>query len=344
MSSAALQHPPPKHRRPRLTLYRYVAFEALRPTLFTLVGLTVVVLTTNIIGFSELVINRGLPARTVAWMVLLEGVPVAGRMVPFAMLVGALVALGRMGADREILALEASGVAAARLVWPVVSFAGVMTIVALVMGLVGTPWASRRLDHAYDLVSRVKPWAHLRAGSVQSFGGWQLEAREVSASGQSLRGVQLWMPGIGETIFAREGRLATVEDGTIEITLFDGTIVLPPGGDLRQLRFEKSSTFLPRNKALSAPRDKDRIPRLPLDELFERARSFVPTLGDPLPRASLEIHRRVAYPAATLVFGFLAVPLFVARRSFSRASGGVLAPAEPSPWNALGEYAHRSCL
>jgi lipopolysaccharide export system permease protein len=45
---------------------------------------------------------------------------------------------------------------------------------------------------------------------------------------------------------------------------------------------------------------------------------------NPLPRATLEIHRRFAYPAATLAFGFLAVPLFVARRSFSRSSGGVL--------------------
>ena len=155
MSSAALQHPPPKHRRPRLTLYRYVALEALRPTAFALLGLTVVVLTTKIIGFSELVINRGIPASTVVWMVLLEGVPLAARMVPFAMLVGALVALGRMGADREILALEASGVAAGRLVWPVVSFAGIMTIAALLLALVGTPWASFRLDSAYDLIVRV---------------------------------------------------------------------------------------------------------------------------------------------------------------------------------------------
>ena len=33
--------------------------------------------------------------------------------------------------DREILALESSGVAVGRLVWPIVAFAGVMTLAAL---------------------------------------------------------------------------------------------------------------------------------------------------------------------------------------------------------------------
>ena len=38
----------------------------------------------------------------------------------------------------------------------------------------------------------------------------------------------------------------------------------------------------------------------------------------------LELHRRFAYPAATLVFGFLAVPLFVTRGNYSRSGGGVI--------------------
>ena len=110
---APLEHPPPKHRRPRFTLYRYLASEALAPTAFALIGLTVVVLTTRILGYSELVVNRGVGGGDVVTMIAFEAVPVAARMFPFAVLVGLLVALGRLGADREILVLEASGVAAA---------------------------------------------------------------------------------------------------------------------------------------------------------------------------------------------------------------------------------------
>ena len=113
MSSAPLEHAPPKHRRPRLTLYLYFAREAFWPSLFALLGLTVVVLTTSFLGYSELVVNRGVGAGDVGRMALWEAIPVAARMFPFSILVGSLVALGRLGADREILVLEASGVVAA---------------------------------------------------------------------------------------------------------------------------------------------------------------------------------------------------------------------------------------
>jgi lipopolysaccharide export LptBFGC system permease protein LptF len=100
MSAAALPRVDARQRPPGLTLYRYVAREALRPTLFALIGLTAVVLTTRVLQYSELVINRGVEARSVTTILFYESVPVAARMLPFAVLVGALVGLGRMGADR----------------------------------------------------------------------------------------------------------------------------------------------------------------------------------------------------------------------------------------------------
>ena len=90
----------PISRRPGGTLYRYLAWEMVFPTMFTLVGLTLVVLTKDLLGFSDLVINRGLGAGVVAWIALYETLPLASQMLPFAALVGSLVGLGRLGADR----------------------------------------------------------------------------------------------------------------------------------------------------------------------------------------------------------------------------------------------------
>src|SRR5262249_2394134 len=86
----AMPLPGPRRRRPGRTLYRYLASEALRPTAFALVGLTVVVLTTEVLHFSELVINRGVNAGSVARILFFEAVPMAARMLPFSVLVGAL--------------------------------------------------------------------------------------------------------------------------------------------------------------------------------------------------------------------------------------------------------------
>src|SRR5262245_35375267 len=322
MSAVALAHPGPRHRRPRLTLYRYVAGEALRPSAFALFGLTAVVLTTKVLEFSELVINRGVEASSVAAILFFEAVPVAARMLPFAVLVGALFALGRMGADREILALEASGIAPARLTWPVVAFAALAGVAALAMGVKATPWASRSLDARLLAIAREKPWANLRPGVVQRFGSWQLEAREIAPSGDRLRAVMLWTPDIGETIFAESGRLSAA-DGEVGITLDDGAAVLARDGGVQFVRFDELETRLPGGQILEREVG-DRILGLPLGELAAQARAFVPSEGNRLSPAGLELQRRFAYPIATLVFGFLAVPLFLTRAHASRSAGGVM--------------------
>ncbi|HXV36359.1 MAG TPA: LptF/LptG family permease, partial [Myxococcota bacterium] len=195
------------HRRPGRTVYRHVAREALTPTLIALLGLTTVVLTQNLLALSELFFNRGLSGATVAFIAFLQAVPTAALMLPFAVLLGCLVALGRMGADREILALEASGVTAARLVWPFVAFASAMTLLSAALSLSVAPWSGRTLEQLFVRISLEKPWSQIQRGVVTRIGEWRLEARDVNARGDRLEGVLLWLPDVGQTIFAREGRI-----------------------------------------------------------------------------------------------------------------------------------------
>jgi LPS export ABC transporter permease LptG/LPS export ABC transporter permease LptF len=315
---------PLNHRKPGITLYLYAAREALRPFLFALVGLTLIVLTRDLIVFSELIINRGIGADQVALIAFFEAVPVASEIYPFSVLIGALVALGRLGADREILALEASGVAAPRLVWPIACFTAITGVASVALSLWGVPSAGRTLDATLERIGRQQPWANFRAGVVNRFGGWQVEAREVSAQGDVLRGVLLWSPDVGETIFAGEGRVAAAPDGSVALTLEDGTLVLSARGGAQQLRFETMVTELPGSDQPIARVEEKRIQSLSLEDLWIAAHQFTPTPAEPLPRAEIELHRRFATPVATVMFGFLAVPLFLMRRNFSRSGGSVL--------------------
>jgi LPS export ABC transporter permease LptG len=243
-------------------------------------------------------------------------------MFPFSVLIGCLVALGRLGADREILALESLGISGSRLVWPVVAFAGAMTAVALPFSIYAAPWASRDVDRAVERSSHETPWAQIQAGVVGKFGGWQLLALEASPQGDSLRRVLLWMPRLGETVFAERGDLASAEGGGLEIVLRSGSVVLSTDDGPRHVRFDRLATILP--SASGLPATAPRIESLSLRELAEGAAEFVPSEFAPIPREALALHRRFALPAATLVFGFLAAPLFFVRRRFSRSGGGVL--------------------
>ena len=313
----------PIHRRPGLTLYRLVAKEALTPTFFALVGLTTVVLTQNLLELSDLFVNRGLRGATVSLIAFYQAIPTATLMLPFAVLMGCLVALGRMGADLEILALEASGVTAARLVWPFVAFASAMTLLSAGLSLSGAPWTSRALDRVFVEISLEKPWAQIQQGVVTQLGDWRLEAREVNARGDRLKGILLWLPDVGQTVFARFGRIETIGDGVTEISLQEGSVVLSEKGGPKTLTFDELTTRLPESGEILRTVD-DKLPGLSLAELSERASAFVPSPTQRLSRAAIEFHRRFAMPLATLIFGVLAVPLFLVRTNFSRAAGGVL--------------------
>ena len=118
-------------------------------------------------------------------------------VLPFSVLMGSLIALGRLGADRELLIIEASGISAPRLLPPILLFSAVATLLSLVLSVYASPWANRSLDATLEQLAREKPWATIQQGQVHEFGGWKLRAREVSPGGDRLEGVQIWSPEIG---------------------------------------------------------------------------------------------------------------------------------------------------
>ena len=313
----------PIHRRPGKTLYRYLVLEMVFPTLYTLGGLTLVILTRELIGYSELVINRGVSLGDVSALGLYQMLPVISQMLPFAVLVGGLVALGRLGADRELLMLEASGVSSPRIVWPVMLFAGLMSAIALFLSLEVSPWASRSLDDKLAEIGRRNPGTAITPGGVQRFGDWMLQAREVSSSGDSMRGVFLWMPSVGETAFAESGQLTAGPEGVNRVVLEAGSLVFDSRDTARELRFERMQAELPTSRKSVSRNAKDRLDGASLSELAALHASASASKRRKAD-AGLQLQRRFSLPASALVFGLLIVPLFLARGHFSRSGGGVL--------------------
>jgi LPS export ABC transporter permease LptG len=312
----------PAIRRPGPTLSRYVAREALGPTAIAVLGLTVVVLTRDLIGFTELVLNRGVGALEMGRITFYEAVQVATTVLPFAGLIGSLIALGRLGADHEILALEAAGVSAARLTGPLGRLAALLALVTAGLSMFAAPAAQRGLESALDQIARDQPWTQLRAGTVNRFGGWQLEAREVTARGDELHGILLWVPDIEETIFAKRGRVGAAGDGSLQLELEEGILVLSPALGPRQFRFDHLATVLPASDEPGPWRSSDPYHGLSWRELGDAVR----TGPDETARAAAtrEWHRRLATPVTAVLLGLLAAPLFLTRSHFSRAGGSVL--------------------
>jgi LPS export ABC transporter permease LptG len=291
------------------------------PTLYTLGGLTIVILTKDLVPLTDFAINRGLSIGDVSAIALYQMIPVVGNILPFGVLIGGLVALGRLGADRELLMLEASGVSPPRALGPVMTFAGVMAAFAFAMSLIASPWAGRAIDDEFAEIERTNPGAMITPGVIHRFGGWIMQAREVSSRGDKMRGVALWIPAVGDTTFARSGKIDPTNDGGHRVRLEAATLLLDPRKYAREFRFDQMTADLP-----SGGKTVKRGPRMGGRTLDELAAMAVEETQVRRIRqvAGLEFHRRFALPAATLVFGFLIVPLFLRRAQLSRSSGGVL--------------------
>ncbi len=314
-------------RRLGRTLSRYIAEELVFPILLAFGGLTGLLLAQDLVGLSDLIINRGSGASAVIQIIFHTFLPLATLTLPFAFLIGTLLGLGRLKADCEVLVIEATGISGRTLLWPVSLIAIVMTIFAFLLTLEIAPYAARSRSQLFQQLVQDNPGVILRPGIVHEFGGSKIVVREISARGDQLRGVLLWMEEdgqtnlIGNTIFAEQATLTPQHNASATLTLLDGVALIPPQQGGGETRFNRFSTTL-EGYAIAKDDSEDRLARASLASLARLAAD-----PGPSPRLALqahtEFHRRFASPAACLVFGLLAVALVLQSRQLSRATSGI---------------------
>lgn len=318
---------PPRSRLGR-SLGRYLARSLAAPTAVALAGLGAAFLTKSLLQWSDLIVNRGLGPAAVGVLALHQLVPVIAQVLPFGLLIGILAGIGHLRATGELLAIEAAGVSPRWLVKPVAAFAGATTVVGLVLSLWLAP-ASRaaRLESLREMLA-AHPGATLAAGAVHAFGDHLLTAREVSSRGDELRGVVLWSPELGETLFAERASLTPDGQGGIELELHDATALLGPGSGGGQIAVGSFRTALVPDSDLGDPAD--RLESASPAEVWRLAygdgdgEGGAPADARTARLAAAELHRRVALPCAGLVLGLAAVPLALRGRRSSRTAGAVL--------------------
>lgn len=231
-----------------------------------------------------------------------------GVILPFAVLLGVVLALGRLHHDHEITVAEASGVgplvlyaAAAMVVLPATLLAGWVSFV-------DGPAAARDAVELRLAALRTAVTRGLTAGGFRSVGeGTTLHFTTRDADG-SLRGVFLQRellpegggpPRIQVVLAERAIHRIDAAGTAIEVELIDGqTHEGTPGGlDWRVTDFDRQRMRLPAPQA--------RLPGPPrMDQVDNRA-----LLAADDPRHRGELHWRIGWVAAVLVLGFIAVPL-----------------------------------
>jgi lipopolysaccharide export system permease protein len=97
-------------------LDRYLAKEIVLPFTAGLLFLTQLLLATQILSKADVLFGSGVSLLDVGSIVVALLPNVLGYVLPIAFLLGAVIGVGRLSEDREVIALGAAGISPARLV------------------------------------------------------------------------------------------------------------------------------------------------------------------------------------------------------------------------------------
>jgi LPS export ABC transporter permease LptG/LPS export ABC transporter permease LptF len=124
-------------------LDRYLIREILLPFSIVLVVLSFLLEIPVILQQGEKLIEKGVEWHIVAHVLLTLLPQALALTIPCAVLVGILVALGRVSADREFVAMQACGISIFRLMRPIALFSAAATAATLYVTIVALPGANQ---------------------------------------------------------------------------------------------------------------------------------------------------------------------------------------------------------
>lgn len=317
-------------------LDRYLAKEILLPFLAALLFLVQILLVTQILARAETLFGAGVSAADVGGVVLALLPHVLGYVMPVSFLLGAILGVGRLADDREIMAIGAAGLSPVRLVRVPLAMGLVLAALGVWLSANVEPAGLREAQYLFNEIIKKNVTANVRAGTF--FGEipqFTVYAEQVGRDGwQNVLISDRSDPSAPLLALARRGRLLPAGEGEeMRLVLEDGEAHREEAGADEYLHaaFRRAGITLGLGTAIT---DKNVLSgstkTMTMEELEERTlpapgRSQAQRLA-----AEVALQRRLASPLAVIAFALMAVPIAAMRRGGRAAGifatvGGVLA-------------------
>lgn len=283
-------------------LDRYILREVVLSWLAVTSVLLIILLTNQVAAVLERAADNQYPRSAVLTLIGLSTVQNLPIVVPIGLLLGVVLALGRLYHESEMTAAQACGVGLGRIYVPITGLALVVTALLAWLTLDLAPQASA---HAYALRSealRSGQFSPVVPGHFRSFGGGGvvIYAERAAPDGTLERVfIERARGEVLEVALAQRARHDISADGMLHtITLFDGERYegIPGTSRFRIVRFAEQ--VVPVRLPDVAP-GRQRVEAVPTKRLLSS--------GKLAERA--ELHWRVALPLMAITLTLLAVPL-----------------------------------
>ncbi|MSN26286.1 MAG: LPS export ABC transporter permease LptF [Geobacter sp.] len=292
-----------------------------------LLGITVftlILLMGRLIKLTELVVSRGVPFLDVARMIMYLMPSFLVFTIPMAFLLAVLLAFGRLSADNEITVIKASGVSLVQIMPPVLFCAIVAGLLALSASIVGIPWGNSAFKELSFKVLKQNASATIREKVFwDEIPGIILYTDQYDDQKRALKGIIIHdgrNPARPMTIFAKQGSVSGgSERQSLKLSLADGSIHSAGKADeYRLVRFGEYVMSVGGDSS-AAGASHNEID-MNVKELQSRINNPATAVRTRLKMLS-ELHSRFAFPFASIVFAFIAVPLGIQNRRSGKSAG-----------------------
>ncbi|HTV52196.1 MAG TPA: LPS export ABC transporter permease LptF [Steroidobacteraceae bacterium] len=281
---------------------RYILREVLTSWLGVTALLLVLLLTNEVARVLSRAADNQYPRSMVLELIGLGAVHNLTIIVPVGLLLGIVLALGRLYHDSEMSAALACGVSPARVYGPVLALALVLTAALSWLSLEVAPRAMAQVLNLRGIALRAGQFAPVAPGRFRTFGGG---AAVVYAQGLAPDGtltdvfVERSHNGVVEVALAERARHQISADGnTLSITLYHGERFtgVPGSAQFRIMYFTQHTIPVQMPPPVVDVSDLDAAPTQALLHSANRSRQA-------------ELQWRLALPVMCLVLAIIAVPL-----------------------------------
>ena len=313
-------------------LSRYVFREILSSSLLATFLASAVIFLQGVDKIFEMLVSSSSGARTILTLFALAVPPVLPLTIPFGVLVGILIGLGRMSSDGEITAMRAAGVSSRRVIAPVLVFALLAAGLAAYASLRLTPLAFRetiRIENqliANQLSAQIQPRVF-----VEGFPNTILYVRDVRP-GETV----VWRPVFIADVTPPEQRSTGMREkaqGPLITVAREAIAVSDPAHNRIQLSLRDAWNYemgkdgvahdssAARSERLleAAPPNLKSVsfPQMNTRELWKYS-------GPDWIEAREELHKRFTLPAACLTLALVGIPLGITTRKGGKSAGYVI--------------------
>jgi LPS export ABC transporter permease LptG/LPS export ABC transporter permease LptF len=312
-------------------LDRYVIKEVITPFFLALILFTFILQVDPLMDVAKDLIEKGVGGWTILRLLATLIPQALGITIPISLLVGLLIGLGRLSADREAVALQACGVSLLRLLRPVGAVVLVGWAVTSYVMIWSIPAGNKRFQEIlHDIVTarletQIKPRVFF-----EDFANLTLFARDVPSGGGGWRDVFLADqrdPKRPQILLARRGRLnIDTKSQRVDFILEDGSQHRPDADDPTRYevqRFAVQTVGLDPKTVFPDTRVIHRAPEMTIGELraeiaSKRAKKLSPH------NEVMFIQQKFSIPVACFVFGLLALVLGVSNSKDSKNASFVV--------------------